>query len=132
MQSIPAIPCVQSFLGSPISFRKMSKLLLRVYKVLMNWILLISQQNLLPQETLNSTLQLNESFPVSQTQECWAYKHATTYSPRTPFLPRFHLSQVHASRYLPLLLEALLHVMHLGQMPFRELSFPIRVVIIVL
>lgn len=85
----------------------------------MNWILLIFQQHLLPHETLISTLPLNESFPVSQTPE-----HVTTYSPRTPFLPHFHLMQVHASCYLPPVWGAFLHVLHVGQTPFLELSFP--------
>lgn len=68
VQSIPTSSLYPVLSWFPISFRKMSKFLFRVYKVLMNCILLISQQRLLPHEILNSTLQLNESFPVSQTQ----------------------------------------------------------------
>lgn len=86
MQSLPAFPLYKVPLWLPVSFRKVSKIFLRVQKVLMSYILFTSPQHLLPRATLNSILQLKGTYPVPQTPTFSAFKHATTSS-RTLFLP---------------------------------------------
>lgn len=92
MQSLPAFPLYKVPLWLPVSFRKVSKIFLRVQKVLMSYILFTSPQHLLPRATLNSILQLKGTYPVPQTPTFSAFKHATTSSPEhsSSLLPNTH------------------------------------------
>lgn len=63
----------------------------------MYWILLISQQHFLQHATLSSTLQLNETFPVSQARDFWVFTHAPPVSPSILLLPPVHLTPIPAS-----------------------------------
>lgn len=76
MQLIPAVPLYRVLSWLPILFRKVLKLLFRVYKVLMNWVLLTSQQHLLPtcNPKLNPLAKWNSS-------NMWLSTHATASSP---------------------------------------------------
>lgn len=63
----------------------------------MNWILLISQQQFLRHATLSSTLQLNETFPVSQARDFWVFTHTPPVSPSILLLPPIHQTAIPAS-----------------------------------
>lgn len=107
MQSLPAIPLYKVLLWLPISFRKMSKILLRVHEVLMSYILLTSQQHLLPHITLNSALQLKGIYPIPQTSRSGAFKHAIASSllfTQHPFLLHLDSYFFQTPSFMPFLL----------------------------
>ena len=85
----------------PTSFRKMSKFLPRVYRVLMNWILLNAQQQFLQDANLCSALQLSEILSVLQTRDFWALKHAIFPLPEysSSFLFMYHPFLPHHSSH---------------------------------
>lgn len=96
MQKIPAISLYKVLSWIPTSFRKMSKFLPRVYRVIKNWILLNAQQHF-----LGSTLQLSEILSVLQTCDFWALKHAIFPLPEyfSSFLFLYHPFLPHHSSH---------------------------------
>ena len=96
MQKIPAISLYKVLSCIPTSFRKMSKFLPRVYRVVKNWILLNAQQHF-----LGSTLQLSEILSVLQTCDFWALKHAIFPLPEyfSSFLFLYHPFLPHHSSH---------------------------------
>ena len=101
MQKIPVISLYKVLSWIPTSFRKMSKFLPRVYRVLKNWILLNAQQHFLQDANLGSTLQLSEILSVLQTCDFWALKHAIFPLPEyfSSFLFLYHPFLPHHSSH---------------------------------
>ena len=101
MQKIPAISLYKVLSWIPTSFRKMSKFLPRVYRVIKNWILLNAQQHFLQDANLGATIQLSEILSVLQTCDFWALKHAIFPLPEyfSSFLFLYHPFLPHHSSH---------------------------------
>lgn len=128
MQKIPVISLYKVLLLIPTSFRKMSKFLPRVYRVLKNWILLNAQQHFLQDADLGATIQLSEILSVLQTCDFWALKHAIFALPEysSSFLFIYHPFLPHHSSHFfwkPDFMSSILQVMRPSSWSFGAKCF---------